>query len=55
MEEQNHPLHALDRGVIDRLLAAPADWQCREEWMAALGRHAEGHQTTLGPYHRSWH
>lgn len=27
MEEQNHPLHAADRGVIDRLLAAdpPAD------------------------------
>jgi putative protease len=43
------------RRAIDRLLAAPQDWQCREEWMAALGRHAEGHQTTLGPYHRAWH
>lgn len=43
------------RSAIDRLLAAPADWQCREAWMAALGRHAEGHQTTLGPYHRAWH
>ena len=25
------------------------------EWQAELSRHAEGHQTTLGPYHRSWH
>ena len=21
----------------------------------ALSAHAEGHQTTLGPYHRAWH
>ncbi len=27
----------------------------RPEWQAALTHVAEGHQTTLGPYHRSWH
>jgi collagenase-like PrtC family protease len=43
------------RHAIDALVAAPDAWRCREDWMAALGRHAEGHQTTLGPYHRAWH
>jgi len=43
------------RQAIDRLLAGPGPWQCRDDWMATLGRHAEGHQTTLGPYHRAWH
>ncbi len=27
----------------------------RPEWQEALAHVAEGHQTTLGPYHRSWH
>lgn len=43
------------RAAIDRLRTAPADWQARPEWQAALAAHAEGHQTTLGPYHRRWH
>ena len=43
------------RRAIDRLLASPESWQCQADWMATLGQHAEGHQTTLGPYHRAWH
>lgn len=43
------------RQAIDRLLRDPASWHARAEWSAALSAHAEGHQTTLGPYHRSWH
>jgi putative protease len=27
----------------------------RPQWQEALSHVAEGHQTTLGPYHRSWH
>ena len=27
----------------------------RPDWQRALSAHAEGHQTTLGPYHRAWH
>lgn len=43
------------RKAIDQLLADKARWQLRPEWQAELSRHAEGHQTTLGPYHRAWH
>lgn len=43
------------RQAIDHLLRAPDQWRCRDDWMATLGRHAEGRQTTLGPYHRAWH
>ena len=43
------------RDAIDRLQAAPEAWQARSEWQRALTAHAEGHQTTLGPYHRRWH
>ncbi|WP_257389322.1 ubiquinone anaerobic biosynthesis protein UbiU [Tahibacter caeni] len=46
---------AVWREAIDRLLRDPAGWQARAEWSAALSAHAEGRQTTLGPYHRSWH
>jgi collagenase-like PrtC family protease len=42
------------RQALDRLetQAGGADGQALER---ALERHAEGRQTTLGPYHRSWH
>ncbi len=30
-------------------------FEVRQEWQEALSHVAEGHQTTLGPYHRSWH
>lgn len=43
------------REAIDRHRADPAAWQARPEWQQALSAHAEGHQTTLGPYHRAWH
>lgn len=43
------------RAAIDRHAAAPANWQPQADWQQELSRHAEGHQTTLGPYHRHWH
>ena len=43
------------RRAIDQLSTDAARWQLRPEWQAELSRHAEGHQTTLGPYHRAWH
>lgn len=43
------------RQAIDRLQAAPAQWAPLPAWQSALAKHAEGHQTTLGPYHRQWH
>ncbi|MGH8074494.1 MAG: ubiquinone anaerobic biosynthesis protein UbiU, partial [Lysobacter sp.] len=43
------------RAAIDRLRADPDQWALRDEWQRSLSAHAEGHQTTLGPYHRAWH
>ena len=43
------------REAIDRHLANPAAWSPNPAWQQALSAHAEGHQTTLGPYHRAWH
>ncbi len=43
------------RQAIDRLKDRPHDWSPDEAWRRELARHAEGRQTTLGPYHRSWH
>lgn len=43
------------RAAIDSLQLAPEGWRQSPEWDATLAAHAEGHQTTLGPYHRSWH
>lgn len=43
------------RRAIDQVIADEAHWQLKPEWQAELSRHAEGHQTTLGPYHRAWH
>ena len=43
------------RQAIDAQLQSPDRWSARPEWQAALAAHAEGHQTTLGPYHRAWH
>jgi len=41
------------RRAMDRLAAGP--WTSEAQWQRELVRLAEGHQTTLGPYHRSWH
>jgi len=43
------------RTALDRYASHPESWAVDEEWQRSLSRHAEGHQTTLGPYHRSWH
>jgi putative protease len=43
------------RQAIDAQAAAPESWSARPDWQATLAAHAEGHQTTLGPYHRAWH
>ncbi|MBM5812749.1 MAG: U32 family peptidase [Gammaproteobacteria bacterium] len=43
------------RKALDRLAADPAGWKPLPEWQRTLAAHAEGHQTTLGPYHRAWH
>jgi putative protease len=43
------------RAALDRLERQPAGWRLDESWQRDLARLAEGRQTTLGPYHRSWH
>jgi putative protease len=43
------------RAALDRHAAAPETWQASQRWQDELSAHAEGHQTTLGPYHRAWH
>ncbi|EIL86859.1 peptidase U32 family protein [Rhodanobacter sp. 115] len=43
------------RDALDRYHGAPDAWQLQPGWQSSLSKHAEGHQTTLGPYHRSWH
>lgn len=43
------------RAAIDALARDPDGWAVQPRWQATLSSHAEGHQTTLGPYHRAWH
>ena len=43
------------REALDRFDATPGKWILQEDWQRTLSGHAEGHQTTLGPYHRAWH
>lgn len=43
------------RRALDLYSAAPQGWAVQPDWQRALTAHAEGHQTTLGPYHRHWH
>ena len=43
------------RKAIDRYRQAPEGWATEASWQQALSAHAEGQQTTLGPYHRAWH
>ncbi|WP_442682756.1 ubiquinone anaerobic biosynthesis protein UbiU [Stenotrophomonas sp. JC08] len=43
------------REAIDRHAGDAAQWRLQEHWQQALSEHAEGQQTTLGPYHRAWH
>lgn len=43
------------RQAIDTMKRAPENFKPAAEWERALAHVAEGRQTTLGPYHRSWH
>jgi putative protease len=43
------------RAALDRYQANPESWALQPDWQRTLSGHAEGHQTTLGPYHRAWH
>lgn len=43
------------RLALDRYHADPTGFNVEPAWQAGLAAHAEGHQTTLGPYHRAWH
>lgn len=43
------------RTAIDRYRQSPEAWSLEPGWQKSLSAHAEGHQTTLGPYHRAWH
>lgn len=42
------------RAAIDHLQQAGDGLVIASEWQATLSSHAEGRQTTLGPYHRGW-
>ncbi|MDR7068100.1 putative protease [Pseudoxanthomonas japonensis] len=43
------------REAIDQQRRVPQGWEARQQWQDTLASHAEGRQTTLGPYHRAWH
>ena len=42
------------RDAIDACASNPAAYEVRPAWQTALSRVAEGHQCTLGAYHRAW-
>ncbi len=42
------------RAAIDSYLAAPDQYQVKDEWDRCLANVSEGRQTTLGAYHRQW-
>lgn len=43
------------REALDQHAHAAGTWKVKAHWQQALSAHAEGQQTTLGPYHRAWH
>lgn len=43
------------RQALDRFAVSAEGWTPAAAWQQALSAHAEGQQTTLGPYHRAWH
>jgi putative protease len=43
------------RAALDRLAHSPERWSIDGAWQCELAALAEGRQTTLGAYHRSWH
>ena len=42
------------RAAIDACRRNPAAYAPKPEWQRELGKVSEGHQTTLGAYHRTW-
>ena len=42
------------REALDACVARPGAYRVLPAWQAALSRVAEGHQCTLGAYHRAW-
>jgi putative protease len=42
------------RSAIDALRSEKASFSVKPEWLAALARHAEGSQCTLGAFSRPW-
>ena len=42
------------RDAIDACASQPEAYEVRPAWQASLARVAEGHQCTLGAYHRTW-
>jgi putative protease len=42
------------REALDAVAHDPDGFTLRADWLAALGKVAEGAQTTLGAYHRPW-
>jgi collagenase-like PrtC family protease len=42
------------RAAIDACRRNPAAYTPKAEWQRELGKVSEGHQTTLGAYHRTW-
>ncbi len=42
------------RAALDALHRDPEQFRADDQWLAELGRVAEGAQTTLGAYHRPW-
>ena len=43
------------RQALDQYRDSPERWKTDPALKQALSAHAEGQQTTLGPYHRAWH
>ncbi len=42
------------RDALNACAAQPEAYRVRRDWQAALSKVAEGHQCTLGAYHRTW-
>ena len=42
------------RQALDSYASAPGAYSVQPQWQRALAGLSEGHQTTLGAYHRSW-
>jgi collagenase-like PrtC family protease len=42
------------RAAIDACRRNPTAYVPKPEWLRELGKVSEGHQTTLGAYHRTW-